>query len=251
MQGLRKLKNSTDMYFRLFGAAGVYRRLLVEAGRSTDFLASIPEDPRRRVHIRLGTSDVASFEQVFINKEYEFDIAKSPTVIIDAGANIGMSAIYFTLRYPMARIFAVEPEPSNFEVLTKNSRFFPNIMPIQAALWNHNRGVSIDDRHLDHWGIRVSNKPSGGMVQSITMTELLAVKCIDHVDLLKIDVEGAECEILENASSWINRVDVICAELHDNFRNGCSKAFEVATTDFPIRWSQGELRCVARKSHAE
>ena len=70
---------------------------------------------------------------------------------------------------------------------------------------------------------------------------------IEHVDLLKIDVEAAEREIFEDAARWIDRVSVICVELHDRFRPGCSKTFEIATAAFPVRWRRGELHCIARK----
>jgi hypothetical protein len=66
--------------------------------------------------VRLKTSDVKAFEQVIYEKEYEMALSRPPSVILDAGANIGLASIYFANRYPNAKIIAVEPEKSNFEL---------------------------------------------------------------------------------------------------------------------------------------
>jgi FkbM family methyltransferase len=167
-------------------------------------------------------------------------------VIIDAGANVGMSAVYFALQYPAAKIVAIEPELTSFRILEKNARLFPQIIPIRAALWDRDGYVHLDDQGTGHWGMRVVDRVSGFAVRSIILPNLLREFGIDRVSLLKVDVEGAECEIFSNATDWIDRIDAICVELHDRFRPGCTEVFNAATTDFPIRWRRGELHCVTR-----
>jgi FkbM family methyltransferase len=66
-----------------------------------------------------------------------FSLARPSSIIVDAGANVGMSAAYFSLHHPAATVVAIEPEPSNFEMLRKNAKLFPQIIPINAALWSH------------------------------------------------------------------------------------------------------------------
>jgi cephalosporin hydroxylase len=68
---------------------------------------------RKEIILRLGTTDVAAYEHVFIHDEYGFLLAREPSVIVDAGANVGMSAVYFANRFPSAEVIAIEPEPSN------------------------------------------------------------------------------------------------------------------------------------------
>jgi FkbM family methyltransferase len=213
---------------------------------STHFRAPIPNSSRR-VLLRLGTTDVAAFEHVFVNDEYALPLAKEPSVVVDAGANIGMSAIYFAVRYPNARIIAIEPDARNFGVLKQNVESYPMITPVNAALWNQDGVVSLQDAPASAWGVRVSAVATGDLVRSITLPTLLKEFQIERVDLFKIDIEGAERELFEDASEWIGGVNVICAELHDRFRPGCSAAFEHATAAFHTKWRRGELKCVARE----
>jgi hypothetical protein len=80
----------------------------------------------------------------------------------------------------------------------------------------------------------------------MTLSTLISKHSIQRIDLLKIDAEGAEVEILEDYKNWIDLVQVICCELHDRFKPGCSQAFESATAGFPVKWRRGELFCAAR-----
>lgn len=210
------------------------------------FSASTPR-AQGNVLIRLGTTDVAAFEHVFLEEDYGFRL-RHPSVIVDVGANVGMSAVYFAQRYPEAKVIAIEPEPGNFNILSSNAKLFRTIVPIHAGLWNRDGFIAIQDGGHGSWGMRVSDEinPSAVLVRSLKFTTLLAEYGIEQIDLLKIDAEGAECEILEDFSGWISRVNVICAELHDRFRPGCLRAFEIATADFPVKWRRGELLCAAR-----
>lgn len=249
MLAITKAANSIRMHFSLFGAKGVLTRALNGVcGANSEFRALIPHTSQK-ILLRLGTTDVVAFKHVFIEDAYGISLARQPSIIVDAGANVGMSAVYFSLHYPAATIVAIEPEPTNFEVLTRNAELFPRIIPINAALWSHEGAARVYDSGGGHWGMRVAdaNISSDSNIRSTTLGALLDELRIDQVDLLKIDVEGAEYEIFTDPSAWISRVGVICVELHDRFRPGCSKIFETATAEFPIKWQRGELHCVARE----
>jgi hypothetical protein len=63
-------------------------------------------------------------------------------------------------------------------------------------------------------------------LSSVTIPELLARIPSGRINLLKIDIEGAERELFQaNAGEWLSKVDVLVIELHDRFKQGCSKAF--------------------------
>src|SRR5882762_5838444 len=83
---------------------------------------------------RPGTSDVETFEEVFLQRQYEppFDNF-APSHIIDLGANIGFASVYFASRWPNAQILAIEPAHGNIELLKKNVLPWGNIKVIQAA----------------------------------------------------------------------------------------------------------------------
>ena len=89
---------------------------------------------RNPVALRTKTSDVEVFHQIFVDGELEFDLHMSPSRIIDAGANVGLAAVYFSSRFPEAKILALEIESANFELLRRNTAFYANITWLKKAL---------------------------------------------------------------------------------------------------------------------
>ena len=194
------------------------------------------------VRLRLHTSDTMVFGNVFVDEEYSFGLPSSAKVIVDVGAYIGLTSIFYAKKFPKARIFAIEPERSNFELMLKNLRPYPNVTPIHSALWSSESYVSIGaplPGALDNWGFTVSNKP--GDVRAITISSLMQNFSIEHIDLLKIDIEGAEKEVFE-VCDWKDRVGSIVIELHDRFTPGCSDIVNRALQGFS-RTSAGDLTC--------
>ena len=74
---------------------------------------------------------------------------------------------------------------------------------------------------------------------------------LDFVDLLKVDIEGAEREVFASPAAWIERVGVIIIELHDRFVRGCALNFYTATRGFACEWHAGEHVIVARRGLME
>lgn len=205
------------------------------------------------LYLRLGTSDVRLFGQVMAREEYALPLRRAPQVIIDAGANIGLTALYYINLYPTARVLAIEPEPSSFEMLCKNVASYPQIVPIRAALWDTPTTLEVVGIPGFYGAVRVQRSgqkdglPVLGQVRTVTMSQLMAEYQLDFVDLLKMDIEGAEKEVFATALPWISRVGVIIVELHDRFRPGCSHNFSIATRSFEVKWHRGEHVIVARR----
>src|SRR5207249_6306160 len=101
--------------------------------------------------IRQWSSDLECLEQIFVHEEYSIPFTLKPRVIVDAGANIGAASLYFAHKYPEAKIFALEPELSNFQLLEENCATHPNIVPIRAALWSQTENVALADPNADNW----------------------------------------------------------------------------------------------------
>lgn len=206
--------------------------------------------------IRLGTSDIEVFVQVYRWREYERDFSVPPGVIVDAGAYTGLSTAFFAMRYPGATIVAVEPDGDNFGMLARNTAGFPNVRLVQAALWWESGTVSLEDPGDGAWGIRlagvaspdigVSAARTGQGVRAVTVPEIMQEHGLDRIDLLKMDIEGSELEVFSHADPWIGSVNAISAELHDRFKPGCSSAFFAAVEDFPVRLERGEDVFIAR-----
>jgi FkbM family methyltransferase len=206
------------------------------------------------IYLRVPSSDVGVYSQVFLKHEYKFEVNYAPESIVDAGANIGLTSVYLANRFPNARIFAIEPESTNFEILVKNTAPYPNILPIHAALWGESTEINVMDPGLGNWGFMteaqngnaISSKPLGQKVQGLTINAILEKYGIERLSILKIDIEGAEMEVFRNSSSWINRIDSLIVELHEHMKSGCNRSFYSATDGFDIEWTQGELVYLTR-----
>jgi FkbM family methyltransferase len=175
------------------------------------------------VFLRPGTTDQDVYDQIFLIREYDLELG-DPRFIVDAGAHIGMSAVFFASKYPDATVVAIEPEPSNFEILSRNACEYGNIKTIQAGLWSRKTHLRILDSRVDTWSFRVLEDDSGQGIPAVGIQEILSDFDAGNMDVLKIDIEGSEVEVLNNAQSWIDSVGVLFIELHDRFRPGCTKA---------------------------
>lgn len=184
----------------------------------------------RTVFVRPRTSDLASFWEVFLERGYDFPPGIDPLVIVDAGANIGSASLYFTKKYPHAKIYAIEPESSNFDLLVRNCSGLDNIVCIQAGLWPEKTALSFVDDQVEKWEMSLQPAEAAeGVVASITLPELMERYDIKTIDILKVDIEGGERELFSHgAEEWINRVDAIAIELHDRYKIGCAQAFYAA-----------------------
>jgi len=200
------------------------------------------------VYIRKNTSDIKTFQQIFHNKEYEINIGFEPKIIFDCGANIGLASVYFKNRYPGAKIIAVEPESSNFELLVKNTKAYGDINCIRSGIWNKTANLKITDKGFGNWGFITEEVPGGGAdtVKAISIDELMKKYDVDHIDILKIDIESSEKELFdENFEKWLPKVKVILIELHDYMKEGCAVSFFKAMVNykFTIRYIGENIIC--------
>ncbi len=198
-----------------------------------------------RIYVRTNTPDLKVAISCLHLKEYDGIRCMNPEVIIDAGANIGMSTLFFAQKFPQAQILAIEPEASNFDLLQRNTADYPNITTIKAALWGVGEQRPILDRHTGHWGYTVSEtanrtEVTGQQIRCLTVADLMDQYQIKKIDLFKIDIEGAEKNVFENAGPWIERVDILAVELHDKICMGCDRAFYLSTQNFQIFEKHGD-----------
>ncbi|MDX2108628.1 MAG: FkbM family methyltransferase [Verrucomicrobiota bacterium] len=241
----------------------MFQAILAKLGCSNELLKVKRAEIRAPFYLRHGTSDIPTFYQVFLNKEYDFTVVKSPKVIIDAGANIGMASIYFANRYPDAKIIALEPEQSNFKLLETNVAPYPNVVPVHAALWHKNEEINLVDPSLGKWGFmteakNASERSTGDVrhaVKAMTIDRLMHSYSLERIDILKVDIEGAEREVFSDSSAWIENVDAIIIELHERMKPGCNRSFYNGSNGFIDEWKQGENvylsrgNCLTRHSY--
>ena len=167
--------------------------------------------------MRCQTSDQRSFEQVFLQLQYApaADVLLRPRLIVDCGANVGYSALYFLTRFPAVRVVAVEPDPANARVCSDNlAPYADRARLVEAAVWPSQASLRLEHtRPGDEWGIRVA-AAADGSVRGVTIAELLRDAREDWIDLLKVDIEGAERQLFSGDLSWLRRVRTVAIELH-------------------------------------
>ncbi len=204
--------------------------------------------------LRGRSVDFHVFNSIFGEGEYDFDIGFIPDVIVDAGAYTGFSAIYFHRRFPQATVIAVEPEASNFGLLVSNTGPFGNIKPLKAGIYGCDTGLAITDTAVDKYAF--SLKVSDGSEDSVpgyTVTTLMKEFGLARIDILKMDVEGAEHSVFMNQpEAWLPMVRMVIAEVHEHMHSGVRELIteKLAAAGFIIDW-RGENLIATRPQAAE
>ena len=150
------------------------------------------------------TDNVAFFgmlDEIFVRENYKFNCQSEPPTIIDCGANVGISVLYFKKLFPNAVIHAFEPDPDVYKKLiqTIDSNGLKNIYTYQAAVWIKDEELVFEAE--GSWGghIRDDQNAVGMKVKTIKLDSLLD----RHVDFLKIDIEGAETDVIMQSKELI------------------------------------------------
>ena len=203
---------------------------LTEYNEIADFILSsdykkIQEHPRflsTKIQFsgeKLSIVDNASFlkmtKELFVKEIYNFSAKNKSPYIIDCGANIGLSVIYFKKIYPESKIIALEADPTIYQVLIENIniRNIRNVQCINSAVWINSETLSFAAE--GSWGGYLSSEAVADqrniLVKALDLRQLIDRK----IDLLKIDIEGAETEVLMHAKDLIVKyVDHLFFEWH-------------------------------------
>lgn len=185
------------------------------------------------IRCRARTSDIDVFKHIFVLREYEtLDDLASPSLIVDCGANAGMSSAYFLSRFPTSKVIAVEPDPGNYQQLVHNTRAFGDrIDTVQAGVWSKSVGLKfVENAQGDgrDWAVAVAEAGPDEQadVQAVGIADLLERSGQSRISLLKIDIEGSELALFsQGVDAWLGRVDHLVIELHGK---ACEDAFHQA-----------------------
>jgi len=167
--------------------------------------------------MRTNEGDLAIFYEIFWKEIYKipFLVLPEKSVILDLGAHIGCTAIYFSMVYPDAQIYAVEASEESYNILKENVKSFKNIIAVQAVIDSQDGVVCFD---TSGYSFNSKLNHNGKMVQSISISTLMMQYQITRVNLIKIDIEGAEKNILQNNVNWLRQIDTMIIELHDDYK---------------------------------
>ena len=151
--------------------------------------------------------------EIFMRWNYEFEAAKNDPLIIDCGANIGLSIIFFKKLYPESKIIAFEADEKVFNTLRKNvaSFGFENVELHNKAVWSSETELSFFAE--GSWGGRI---PKPGDTENIVKVHTVRLKDYlnQKIDFLKMDVEGAETEVLRDCMAELVNVEQLFVEYH-------------------------------------
>jgi FkbM family methyltransferase len=171
--------------------------------------------------------DVSSFPLSGTLKNYVNWVAAdgASLLVIDAGANIGASAVYLTQLDPRIHVCALEPERGNFSVLKTNCTGLP-ITPIEAAVASEAGKMWLSDPGIGEWGFRVGGAAGERQVDAITVNNILEKFDANRYKPLicKIDIEGGERDLFRTNTAWIDQFPLIIIELHDWMLPGTSNS---------------------------
>ena len=174
-------------------------------------------------------SDILTFNEVIKEQVYRtiFERVKKCDTVIDLGGNIGLASLYFANRYPACRLFAVEPHPETYRMLVSNlSELIASgrCQTLQAAVWGSEKASAADpSQESDHYSAFATREAAGNENPEETMIglpirKIIAESGFSKIDLLKIDIEGAEVELFKGDSNWLNEVGAIAIEFHHDSR---------------------------------
>jgi FkbM family methyltransferase len=218
-----------SLLFGLVKAVGLKSALLILADRT--FKRNI----ERTIHLcgrsailRSNDSDLFVVIQTHGYKEYDIGIhskslrevgrswqtAGFTPIIIDAGANVGYSSLYFAEMYPEAIVIALEPHPATFVILQRNCAGHPRIQALQAALWIDDNGVTIEDGKKGSWSHSVASSKTNNTA-SFTVESVRALVPNSKTLILKMDIEGSEREACVTSSETLKTCPCIIVEPHD------------------------------------
>lgn len=158
-------------------------------------------------------SELDVLHGVFLGQEYELPLEHRARTIMDLGANAGATIHYFRACYPEAAIIGLEPDPDTFARLCRNVRGLPNVTVRQEAVAPRDGEAVLAPSRLS-WASALGSADGPGIrVRTRNLDSLMTELGLHSIDVLKIDVEGAEHEVLEGFTR-MGDVTAVVGEYH-------------------------------------
>lgn len=209
---------------------------------------------KKLAFIKKNSSDLLVFVQIIKNREYQgiadLFVKKNIRIktMIDAGANIGLTSVFFKALFPELKIIMLEPNIKTYNRLLFNIKLnnLKNIFPSNEGLWGKNTFLSPSTGFRDSldwsFSLKESQNISENVIKVLSMKDIINRHNLKEIDFLKIDIEGGELSLFSDKEIdfWSKNIKVIAVEIHDELK--CKKMI-VATLkrlDFKIIYV-GEL----------
>lgn len=158
------------------------------------------------------------YKEIFERQIFKFNAKTSTPTIIDCGANVGLSILYFKFIFPDSHIIAFEPDKDIFTVLKNNVERFnlSKVKLLNKAVWSKETTLNFIPDGADSGRVAITEKsPKSFKVPTATLSDYITPK----IDLLKLDVEGAETEVLVECQNKLENVENLFVEYHSFVNN--------------------------------
>jgi FkbM family methyltransferase len=210
-------------------AGAIYRQLnpspaAAALRRLEEAASSVPRRTPGRIAVLdydLEYCDLLSFcpqfDEIFVKNGLEFQTSTGSPRILDCGANIGAASLFFKRHYPGARITAFEADPELCAMTKRNleRNGAVDVEVVHAALWTSNGQISFRAEGSDSGMIDGLAGVVDAKTVPVPSLRLRDVIERDRVDLLKLDIEGAEGAVLADCLPVLDRVNAMVIDLHE------------------------------------
>lgn len=193
-----------------------------------EYKLRLSENPGIEVYARkYPSSDLITLLEVWGKHEYQTSVKmlKSMKIqiplILDVGGNVGYSTVYFKYYFPEAKIICIEPDQLNNQQILKNVELnnLNDISLVEGALWRKRSKMELrsDYRQGTSASFYVVESDKG-TVEGYGINDIFSIQNWNHIDLLKMDIEGAEKYLFEDekiSSAILSKTRVVAIEIHD------------------------------------
>ena len=209
----RTASRLTDSFSILFKEGVTAWLLIRRVRRSKAFVTPLRlRSLKHPIVVRSGTRDIETIVSTIVREEYGYRRPSGdPLWMIDAGSYIGDTAAYFLSRYPRLHVVALEPNSVSYEQAARNlAPYGERAHLLRNGLWGTSTTLYFGG---DSTGASVRDE--GEKIDVVSIPFLLNRFGIPRIDILKVDIEGAEGSVFETAlDEWIDRVGMIMMEIH-------------------------------------
>lgn len=187
--------------------------LLKKIAKTERYTATNTEILGTEIELVDSASFLFMYQEIFQQEIYRFKTEKRDPVIIDCGANIGLSIIYFKQIYPESHIIAFEPDSQVFNTLKKNidSCNLSNVQLINKAVWDSETTLDFMSEGADAGRVvELDYSRQINHVPTVRLSQYLK----QPIDFLKLDIEGAETEVIQECKDYLSQVLNLFIEYH-------------------------------------
>lgn len=174
-----------------------------------------------RLRLRVGGGDLFILYEILMDGVYNVPVARllgEPKIIVDLGANVGIAALAMAAQFPKARVVCVEPHPETAALLRYNLACLGDRANAIEAAVSGEPGIIRLNLATEHYNASVVlNSANGVNVRAMTIEQVMVETGICQIDILKMDIEGAEKLILPAQPHWLQSVGFLTVELHHGY----------------------------------